>query len=87
MRLYQMKWDFERLPYALAEVDGPYQHIWLPVTRSYGRPGVRQWVDYEAHLDNAMVFARSPRLFKGVFVGDTTGRYLYLFDSFKRLRG
>ncbi len=73
----------ELLPYALFKLESDrYEHVWLPVNRDYARPAEagQSW-DLQAHIANAMVFARDPCTFEGVWAGDTTtGRALYLFD-------
>lgn len=70
----------ERLPYALVKVQSPkYQHVWLPVNRDYRRRGEGGWCDHARHIDNAMVFARDPHLFSGVWATTTEAAcYLYI---------
>jgi hypothetical protein len=79
MKVFELK-DAAWMPYALVKIEcAPYPHVWLPVNRDYERPEGVQW-DYDAHIDKAILFARDPRSFD-CWVGDTTGRYLYLFDT------
>jgi hypothetical protein len=71
----------QMMPYALIKLTSPrYQHCWLPVSRDYARPGAGGWTNYAMHIDDAMVFARDPRCFEGVWA-TTTDEACYLFAS------
>lgn len=79
MKVFELK-DAPWMPYAMMKIENaPYPHVWLAVNRNYERPEGMRW-DLEAHMDKAIVFARDPRGFDFWF-GDTTGNYLYLFDT------
>lgn len=83
MRIHELLIGASRevMPYALIKLQSPtYRHCWLPVSRDYARPGVGGWNDYAAHIGDALVFARDPRLFEGVWT-TTTDEACYLFSS------
>jgi hypothetical protein len=79
MRIFELK-DSSAFPYALVKIEGAaWPHVWLAVDRNYERHGPHRF-DYRAHIDKAIAFRRDPREFD-CWVGDTTGNYLYLFDT------
>jgi hypothetical protein len=79
VKIFELR-NQEWMPYALAQVEeAPWPEVWLPTNRDYERPEGMRW-DYSAHMDRALVFRESPRLLVDCFVGDLTGRYLFLFD-------
>jgi hypothetical protein len=85
--------DFRRinLPYCIDKLDVALPHwsrlrphIWLPLNRLYKPLGIasRDWVDYEDHLDKAIVFARDPRTFANIWADPDDGKGgLYLYSD------
>ena len=63
---------------------GGKRHVYLPVNRDYKPLGMKNaFVNYEAHLTNAVVFARDPHRFKDIWFDPKT---LYLYNDSPRSR-
>ncbi|WP_156464243.1 hypothetical protein [Afipia sp. Root123D2] len=80
------QWFRYWLPYQFVKIDGPRKHTYLPVNRNYKPLGVvsKEWADYHKFHDQAVVFAKNPAEFKGIWYNED-GLYLYSDDPKTRL--
>jgi hypothetical protein len=69
------------LPYCFQKMTKP-GHVWLPLNRNY-KPlnwTGRKRIDYEAHLDTALAFARDPATFPDIW-WNASGDTCWLYDG------
>lgn len=70
------------LPYCFQELSANRRHVYLPLNRNYKPLGVvsPKWVNYNDHIDQAVVFASDPHTFPDVWTGTHPDK-LYLYTD------
>ncbi|MGH6977954.1 MAG: hypothetical protein ACRED4_01455 [Brevundimonas sp.] len=74
------------MPYAFVKLEHPkLKHVWLPLNRNYKPLGYTSsvWVEYDDYIDQAISFARDPRLLKAVWSEEieATDTQIWLYKS------